>query len=254
MKRSISAEELLRFSSARRRVLGEEHETVGVGGLGEKSMHKMLKLYIEPREEFHEVKYLGSVADVKNEEGIFEIQTRGVEKLAPRLKKYLAGDKVTVVIPLIVRKRISFIDPETGELSAPKLSPKHEGVYNALREIYKIRKQIKVDNLFFRLIYLNADEYKYLDGWDKTRKKGTTKIEKIPTAIVGEELISYRSLVDYVPFSREEEFTAKELCRAAAIPKRVAPYVVGLLSYAEAIVHVSKRGREYVYKKGEKIL
>ena len=239
----------MRFGEARRRVLGEEHETVGVGGLGEKSMHKILKLYIEPREEFHEVKHLGSVAGIKNEEGIFEIQTRGLEKLTARLKKYLAMDKVTVVIPLTVRKRVSFIDPETGELTEPRLSPKHESIYDALREIYKIRRLILDDKLSFRPIYLNADEYKYLDGWDKTRKKGATKIERIPTEILYEELINYKSLADLVPFSGDDEFTAKELCRAALVPKRISSYVVGLLSFVGAIEFVSKRGREYLYKK-----
>ncbi len=240
---------MLRFSEARRKVIGEEHETKGVGGLSEKAMHKILKLYVEPREEFHEIKYLGSVADVKNGEGIFEIQTRGLEKLTPRLKKYLPTVKVTVCIPLIVRKRVSYVDPETGELFDPHTSPKHENVYYALREIYKIRKLIRDDNLCFRLIYMNADEYKYLDGWDKTRKRGSTKIEKLPTELVGEELLSYKVLADLVPFKNGEEFTAKELCFAASIPRRLSSYVVGLLSHVGAIVFVGKRGREYLYKR-----
>ena len=249
MMRSASAEELLRFTEARRRVLGEEHETLGVGGLGEKSMHKILKLYIEPREEFHEVKYLGSVADVKNEDGVFEIQTRSVEKLAPRLRKYLAEAPVTVVIPVTVNKRLSFLDTETGELTEPKKSPKHESAYTVFREIYKIRRQIVNDSLSFRLIYITADEYKYLDGWDKTRRKGSTKLERIPTELLGEETLTYRDLGEYIPFGYDEEFTAKELCSAARFPKRITSYVVGLFSHVGAIRQVSKRGREYVYKR-----
>ena len=222
---------------------------MGVGGLSEKSMHKILKLYVEPREEFHEVQYLGSVADVKNENGIFEIQTRSVEKLAPRLRKYLPGTPVTIVMPLIVNKRVSFLNCETGEMSEGRKSPKHETVYNALREIYKIRKLISDGNLTFRLIYMNADEYKYLDGWDRTRKKGATRIEKIPSSLLGEDVFRYSDLKNFVPYSYEEEFTAKEFCKRAAVPKRISSYVIGLLSYVGAIEFVSKRGREYVYRK-----
>jgi len=240
---------MLRFTSARRRVLAEEHKTDGVGGLGEKALHKILKLYIEPREEYHEVKHLGSVADVMNEDGIFEIQTRSVEKLTPRLKKYLSDTSVTVVLPVIVKKRISFLNPETGELTEPRKSPKRESIYTVFREIYKIRKLIINDSLRFRLIYITADEYKYLDGWDKTRKKGATKIERLPTELLGEELISYRELGSFVPFSEGEEFTAKELCRAAAFPKRITSYVIGLLTHVGAIEFTEKRGREYVYMK-----
>ena len=249
MMRSATSEEMLRFYDARRRVIGEEHETVGVGGLCEKAMHKILKLYVEPREDFHEIKYLGSVADVKNGEGIFEIQTRSIEKLAPRLLKYLADTSVTVVMPVIVRKRVSWIDPETGELSKPHTSPRRESVYTAFRELYKIRRFLSNPRLFIRLVYLNADEYKYLDGWDRTAKRGATRLERIPTALLGEELISFSDYADFVPFEDGAEFTAKELCTAAGFKKKITSYVIGLLTSVGAIEFVRKQGRAFVYRK-----
>ena len=82
-------------------VISESAKTVGVGGLSEKAIHKILKLAIEPRVEMHEVSFCGSIADVMNECGIYEIQTRNHHKLIPKLKKFLPKTDVTVVVPLV---------------------------------------------------------------------------------------------------------------------------------------------------------
>ena len=49
----------------------------------------ILKLAEEPCEACHEIKVKGSVADIKNADGIVEIQTRAFERLLPKLKKFL---------------------------------------------------------------------------------------------------------------------------------------------------------------------
>ena len=112
------------FRRAKLRVLAEEVKTDGVGGLSEKAIHKILKLTFEPNTDFHEVKFLGSVADIKNGEGIIEIQTKDLFRLESKLEKFLAVSPVTVVIPLIREKYIRWIDTETGEITEPRKSPR----------------------------------------------------------------------------------------------------------------------------------
>jgi len=53
------------FVRARAVVLGEGVSWSGVGALSEKCLHKILKIYFEPRIEMHEVSYLSSVADIR---------------------------------------------------------------------------------------------------------------------------------------------------------------------------------------------
>ena len=72
-----------RFFDAKIRLLSESGADGGIGRLAEKSLHKVLKSYIEPDETFHEREHLGSVADVMNNDGIYEIQTRSAERLIP---------------------------------------------------------------------------------------------------------------------------------------------------------------------------
>ena len=100
------------------------------------------------------------------------------------------------------------------------------------------------------MILLRAEEFKYLDGWDRSKKHGATKIDRIPTAVIDE--ININSKADYlqfVPESLSGEFTARELSVAAKYPARISSYVTGILRTAGVIRFVRKAGRAYVYKK-----
>jgi len=231
------------------KVLGELTAVDGIGRLSEKSLHRILKLYIEPREELHEKKLLGSVADILNEDGVFEIQTRSAERLVPKLSKFLPEMRVCVVIPIICEKTVRWLDKSTGELREPRKSPKKESVYTAFRELYKIRRFLTHENLKIRFIIIKAEEFKYLDGWDKSGKRGATKIDRIPTALVDD--VTIESAADYarfIPQGLNAEFTAKELLSAAKYPAKISSYVTGLLRAVGAIELVRLEGRAHVYK------
>lgn len=238
-----------RFAEARIRVLGESVLDSGIGRLSEKSLHKILKLYIEPQEELHEKKRLGSVADILNDDGIYEIQTGSFERLLPKLEKFLPNNRVCVVVPIICEKTVRWLDKSTGEVTEPRKSPKKETPYTAFRELYKIRRFLTHENLSIRMIFLRAEEFKYLDGWDRSKKRGATKIDRIPTALLDDITINSKSdYLRFIPDSLRVEFTARELSLAAQYPARISSYVTGLLRTVGVIQFVRKEGRAYVYK------
>ena len=51
-------------------------ERSGIGTLGEKTVHAVLKDYFEPNSEYQEIKVDGYFADIARKGEIFEIQTR----------------------------------------------------------------------------------------------------------------------------------------------------------------------------------
>ncbi len=85
------------------------HPTPGVGGLGEKSTHRVLKYYFLPDERCHEQKVGGFVADGLGEEGILEIQSRNLYTLLPKLEAFLEAYPVTVVYPVVVQAQILWL-------------------------------------------------------------------------------------------------------------------------------------------------
>ena len=57
-----------------------------IGTLGEKTLHAVLKHYIDPDSRHHEVRIGPYYADIASEAGIYEIQTRGFGKMRKKLE------------------------------------------------------------------------------------------------------------------------------------------------------------------------
>ena len=193
-----------------RAVLGAEHQS-GIGTYGEKMLHRSLKFYFEPDESKHEIEHLGSVADILNENGIIEIQTRSFSKLIPKLERFLENDRVTVVYPVIENKTICRIDQESGETNPPRKSKKKGKSSDALAEISLIRRYIPHHNLRILVVMLDANETRLLKGKLKVGRKRTDKINCLPTSL--NRMISLERAEDYyqlLPEGLPGEFTATE--------------------------------------------
>jgi len=230
------------------RVMGEVPLlSLGIGTLGEKSLHRILKLYLEPNEELHEIPFLSSVADIKREDGIYEIQTHSTEKLLPKIDKFLREERVCVVLPVISKKIIRYFDSKTGEISDPKVSPKRENIFSAIGEIYKIRKFLCAEKFSVKLLFVEAEEYKMLAA-----ARGKRKIDLIPTSLVSE--IDLKNASDYLEFIKEfpqNSFSAKELAKVNKCPKRFSSALAGVLHSLGIIQRVGKEKNAYVYKRTE---
>ena len=240
----------VRFQSARELVLSERSVGSGIGTLSEKTLHKILKYYIEPNAEYHEIEYLGSILDIRNEKGIFEVQTRGYDKLLPKLKKLLKNDRVTVVCPLAANKAIRWVDEGSGEITSARKSNKHENIYDAFKMLFGIREVIANKNLSVRVVYLDVEDFRSLNGYGRDRKHYSSRIERIPNKILSEVLIS--SPDDYkllLPKDLPDEFVASELAKAIKRTSRYTFYVLKLLVATGAVAECGKRGRAQLYKR-----
>ncbi len=238
------------FFRAQSAVLGEGIGREGIGTLSERALHRILKLAVEPDESRHEIKVLGSVADILNADGITEIQTRAFERLVPKLSKFLPAYPVTVIYPIARQKRLHWIDPETGEISPPRKSPKKGKPSDAFYELYKIRAFLSQQDLRVLLVFLDMEEYKYQNGYGRERKKGAARIERIPTSL--HETACLASREDYrifLPEGLPEEFTAKQYARAIGQKPRYAYLGLRILKDCFGLIsHVRTEGREYIYR------
>ena len=71
-----------------------------IGTLGERSLHAVLKRFLQPDENRHEVRVGRYVADIFDENGVTEIQTRQFYKMKRKLAAFLPEHAVTVVYPV----------------------------------------------------------------------------------------------------------------------------------------------------------
>ena len=156
----------------------------GVGILGEKYLHAVLKSFFEPEPAFHEQKAGRFTADILRDGIITEIQTRSLDKLRPKLDYYLCeGYRVRVVLPLPHIKWLIWVDPETGELGSKRRSGRRGSFYDAFWELYKIKDYLGREGVSVCLVLVDLDEYRWLNGFGRTRKRRSTRMERRPVGL-----------------------------------------------------------------------
>ena len=237
------------FEAARKKVIGVDRKRSGIGTLSEKTVHAILKNYYEPDEEKQEIPIENYVADIFSDGGIMEIQTRQFNKMRNKLSAFLPLYPVTIVYPIPREKWIIWIDEESGELSRKRKSPAKGNVYLAFIELYKIKMYLKNPNLRVKLVLMDMEEYKLLNGWSRNKKKGSKRFDRIPGQLVEEILIERpEDYMQFVPIALEEQFTSKDFGKAAHIPLSLAQVTLHLLFFMGTVKRVGKQGNSYIYE------
>lgn len=240
------------FETAKKIGFARLHEKQGIGTLGERSLHVILKHYIDPDESHHE-KSVGVgriVADIFDGQQVYEIQTRAFNTLRPKLERILEHYPVTVVYPIARKKRIIWVDPETGETTKPRRSPKTGSVWDAFKELYKVKMFLTDQQLKIKLVLLDIDEYRLQNGWSKDRKKGSHRMERIPVDLC--EIVELSKPEDYcslLPALLPSKFTSADLAQIIKVTKSKASTICNILYTIGAIIRVGKQGNAYLYKK-----
>ena len=175
IKRKALKEEYImhdEFLASCEKIIGKKHDDKGIGTLAEKTVHGVLKNFFEPDEDNQEVALNGYFADIYNGNGVIEIQTAGFNKW------------------------VSWIDTKTGEAGAKRMSPRHFSEYDAFFELYKIKSYLLNPNLRIKLVLMDMEEYKLLNGWNSTKKKGAQRYDRIPVGI--RKIIDIEQPEDYI--------------------------------------------------------
>lgn len=240
-----------RFLSACQACVGKERKQNGIGTLGEKSVHAVLKHYFDPCEAHHEVRCNGYVADVKNERGFVEIQTRDFYRLQKKLEVFLQEAPVTVVYPVAAERWLIWID-ENGALEPKRRVTRKLTAASVLPELYGLRSLFQNPRLRFCVVLLEVEDYRLKDGYGPDKKKRATKFDRYPVALLDELwLSSPEDYLQLVPDSLPDGFSAKEYAKAVKLPSRQASAAANVLSYFGAVERVGKDKNAYLYRRAQ---
>lgn len=241
-----------RFLEACRWAISGGERPGGIGTLGEKTLHSAVKYYIQPDPAKREVKCGRYWADAVGTEGIVEIQTRSFERLRPKLQYFLPQGPVTVVYPVPARKTLVWVTEE-GEMTPPRKSPLKPLAGQVLWELYKLRDLLTHENFRLRVLLLEVEEYRLLNGWSQDRKRGSIRFDRIPVSLLGEVWVS--SPEEYgrlLPETLPALFTSRELGKAVGLSPKKASLAANVLRNLGAIQQDGKRGNAYLYRIPEK--
>lgn len=231
----------------------DKREKSQIGTLKEKTVHAVLKNYLETREEFHERKIGSFYADIAREEKIteiIEIQTRNFNLLRKKLEYFLTITNVTIVYPIPYTKWLQWIDTETGEISNRRKSPRKGNACMILPELYKIKEYLKHSNMKIHIFLIDMEETRLLNGWSKDKKKGSARYDRIPIEIKAEFKI--HSSNDYKIFLSDnlpDRFTSKDYEKESKLSWNKAQIALNILNYMEVVERVEKKGNLYIYRR-----
>lgn len=238
------------FEEAKRRGLLHLQERDGIGTLRERSLHAILKYWIEPDESRHEVRVDGGlVVDICDGEQAVEIQTGSSYPLRRKLDRLLPLMPVTVVLPVVRRKTLIWLDPATGEASAPRRSPRVGGCWDRLPDLYWLLPHLTRPGLTVRLVELDLEEFRARDGWGRDGKRGSHRVERIPVAL-GEErwLRTPDDCAGLLPGGLPHPFTTADLIKTGRLSAKKAGYAINFLLKYNAIIRIGKVGNAYLYR------
>lgn len=254
---TITDEQLVAFENAMEKHLQNDFLIPQIGSLSEKNIHAVLKHYIEPDEDYQEIKIGRSYADICRDGHVFEIQTGSFGKLKTKLTNFLKQYHVTVVYPIVVKKQIHWVDHETGEITSGRTSPLKPTAYSIFNQLVYIRELIALEeskNLSFKIVFIHASEYKLLDGFGKDKKNRSTKYTIVPTKLVGEMDIKSpqefsRFLTDITGLDLVEQgITAKLVSKHSKIHINTVRCMLNVLVHLRFIQIVGKNSRSYLYR------
>ena len=224
----------------------------GIGTYKEKTLHRVLKFYFEPDDSFHEVKIGEYVADIKHDNRITEIQTAAFGAIKNRLDFFLRSYEVTVVYPILGKKYLVWVDPESGESSDAVLTPKKGRAIHVLPELGRLGRIFFDNSLSVKCVILEVTEYKMKDGWGNGGKRGAHRIDRVPSALI--DIISINDTDDVrriLPYDTGDEFTSKEFAKKCGFSHKSTRDIAMSLKFlqeAEIVDRVSKSGNAYIYR------
>lgn len=240
------------FTEACQQMIGALQGQSGIGTYKEKTVHSVLKYYYAPDPSYHEVRIGPYVADICIDGEIFEIQTRNFNKMRDKLTYFLKEHDVTIVYPVAHTKWLSWLDMETGELTPKRKSPKTGTCYDIIPELYKIKMFVRDPRLHFIICLIDVEETRYLNGWSRDRKRGSSRMDGIPIGIFDEVRIDTDlDYMQFIPASLPDGFTSKELAKAARIPQKKASVLLNVLNETGIVRRCSKKGNSYLYQRRE---
>ncbi len=242
-----------RFEEAREKVIGTDRNRMGIGTLSEKTLHAILKNFYEPDEDKQEIPIDRFVADIFNGQEIIEIQTAQFNRMREKLKCFLQKYPVTIVYPVAREKWVHWIDEETGEITKGRKSPKKGNEYTAFVELYRIKMFLKEPSLKIKIVLLDMDEYKILNGWGAQKKNNASKYDRIPNRFVEEIIIECKEdYLQFIPYDLAEPFTSKEYAKAIKCKEQIARVALNLLTHMEIVKRIGKKGNAFLYEIIEK--
>ena len=220
-----------------------------IGTLKESSLHKSLKLYYSGEDGQIEYTTDSFVCDAITGYGeIIEVQTGSFAPLKEKAKLLCKNNRLKIVHPVICAKNIEVYTGKNKLIRRRKSRIKgcKWDLFNAL--VYAPMLP-KIKNLSIELILIDITEKRMDDGKGSWRRKGISIKDRFLDNIHGSLILKKPGdYLDFIPFTKEDEFTAKEMAEKAKINMALARKTLYSLNKMGVLEYSGKRSAAYLYR------
>ena len=239
------------FNEAVTRVREGDLPTQSIGVMKEKPLHAILKWWLDDNPAHHEIPLpCGKVADIFDGTAVTEVQTGSFSPLRKKLEVLLPDYPVTVVHPVVRRKFLRWTDPDTGEITPPRRSPRVGSFADGGKELVYILPLLGHPNLTVRLVLIDAEEQRIADGWGNGGKRGSHRAVLLPLSV--EDTLTLTRPADYaalIPAVLPDAFTAADFGRAAKQQGRHLGGTLKVLLDRGVLKREKKEGNSWIYER-----
>ena len=239
------------FNEACTRVREGDIPTQSIGVLKEKPLHAILKWWLDDNPAHHEISLsCGKVADIFDGTAVTEVQTGSFSPLRKKLEVLLSDYPVTVVHPVVRRKYLRWVDPDTGEISPPRKSPRVGSFADGGKELIYLLPLLGHPHLTVRLVLIDAEEQRLADGWGNGGKRGSHRAVLLPLSV--EDTLDLRCAADYaalIPPTLPPTFTAAAFGKAAKMQGRNLQGTLKVLLDRGVLKREKKEANAFIYER-----
>ena len=221
-----------------------------IGTQKESSLHRSLKFRYSGNDGSTETPIGDYVCDAQTSKGeIIEVQTGSFGPLKEKARKLCLRGKVRVIHPITVKKHIELYDA-AGRLLHRRKSPRHGGPWDIFKALVYAPELPLLKNLTIELALIDVAEKRIDDGGGSWRRKGVRIADRFLGA--WHQSIILKGPKDYcqfIPFEKNEHFTARCLGEKAGINKALAQKTLYVLAKMGLVERIGKQGKAFVYRR-----
>ena len=219
-----------------------------IGTKKESSLHRSLKIRYSGSGGAIETLAGAYVCDACTSEGeLIEVQTGSFGPLKEKAPALCRKNKVRIIYPVISKKHIELYNTD-GKLLHKRKSPKKGVVWDLFTALIHAPELPLLKNLTIELALIDVVEKRIDDGGGSWWRKGVRTADRFLDAWRHSVVLTKpRDYYQFIPFGKNERFTARDLAKKAGIDARLAQKTLYVLTKMGLTECVGKQGRAFVY-------
>lgn len=217
----------------------------------ETSLHRQLKDHYSQPNAAQEATLGRFRIDVINADGLVEIQHGSLAAIGRKVATLLKDHSVTVVKPVIARKRILRLPSRGGTVISQRWSPKRGTLLDLFDDLVHFTRVFPHANLTLEVPLVEVEELRFPGhGRRRWRRDSDHQVEDLRLIEIG-EVYRFRQASDLrrtLPIRLPQPFHTGQLATKLGVTPRVAQRIVYCLRETGCAVPVGKTGNTRLYR------